>query len=50
MGELLRGRLLQLEVVRLSELDHLLHMREAQPVAQALAQFFAMHLLTCLIR
>jgi hypothetical protein len=37
------GLLPQLETVRMPGLNHLLCMREPQPVAQTLAQFFAKH-------
>jgi 3-oxoadipate enol-lactonase len=43
MEELLRGLLPQLETARMRGLNHLLCMREPEPVAETLAQFFAKH-------
>jgi pimeloyl-ACP methyl ester carboxylesterase len=46
MEELLRELLPNLETVRIPKINHLLCLQEPQPVAEALARFFAKHQLT----
>jgi pimeloyl-ACP methyl ester carboxylesterase len=46
MEALLRGLLSNLKMIRVPKTNHLLCLQEPQPVAEALAQFFAGHPLT----
>jgi pimeloyl-ACP methyl ester carboxylesterase len=44
--ELLRGLLPQLETTRVQGVNHLLHLKRPQAVAETVAKFFAQHPLT----